>query len=312
MTHRFTAPRRRFIDCPAYAGRIAPGDVVLFGAGHGSPYPASSEMGYDLATHSAEAPEAIRTASIATSTLMSNYDFDQGGPLLDRGQRGLFDAGDLVLDPADGPGNRAAIEGVTRDIARAGGVPILMGGDDSVPIPFLAGLSGRPLHILQVDSHIDWRDVVSGETRGYSSTMRRASEQPHVRSITQVGMRGVGSAGPAEVQAALDWGARLVTVDEALQLGPGGVAGLIPEGGEVLIQIDLDAYDTSVCGAVNAPNPGGFQFRELAAILKAVIAAHPLAGLSVVELVPARDADGNAAAVAARAICNIIGWAVRR
>ena len=107
-----------------------------------------------------------------------------------------------------GPRNRRLIEDATRAIAAAGAVPLLVGGDDSVPIPFLAGLdAGGPLTVLQVDAHIDWRDERRGERLGFSSTMRRASEMAHVERIVQVGMRNYGTARAEEVRVAADWGA---------------------------------------------------------------------------------------------------------
>ena len=299
-----------FLNLPAPA-TLRPGDLVIFGAGHGTPYPSESELGYPLETASATAPDAIRAGATWSSSNIDHHDFDLGGPLLGTGTRSLYDAGDLVLSPQDGAANRQSIQAATASFLGRGAVPILLGGDDSVPIPFLAAFDAGPIDILQIDAHIDWRDSVGGVRDGYSSTMRRASEHPQVRSITQVGMRGVGSARPEEVAAALDWGARLVTVDRALELGPQGIAALIPGDGRLVVQIDLDALDPSVCSAVNAPTPGGFQFRELAAILRRVIAAHGLAGLSVVELTPATDAFGQSAVAAARLICNAIGAAVR-
>lgn len=303
---------RSFINVSPPPALLTPGDFVVFGAGHGSPYPAQTELGYDVATASVTAPQAIRDGATQSSSNINHHDFDLGGPLLGDGSRALHDAGDLQLSATDGAANRVAIEGMTRGIVGQGGVPILLGGDDSVPVPFLAGYDDGPLDILQIDAHIDWRDTVGGERWGYSSTMRRASERRQVRSITQVGMRGVGSARPQEVQVALEWGARLLTVDAARQMGPAGVAALIPQGGRLIVQIDLDALDPSVCGAVNAPTPGGFGFGEVAGLLRHVIGVRGLAGLSVVELVPGRDPHGLSAIVAARLICNAIGAAVRR
>ena len=303
---------RSFINVASPPPHLAPGDFVVFGAGHGSPYPAKTELGYDVATASVTAPQAIRDGATQSSSNIDHFDFDLGGPLLGDGRRALYDAGDLVLSATDGPANRAAIQAMTRAIVGQGGVPVLLGGDDSVPVPFLAGFDQGPVDILQIDAHIDWRDTVGGEKWGYSSTIRRASERAQVRSITQVGMRGVGSARPEEVQTALTWGARLVTVDAARQMGPAGVAALIPKGGRLIVQIDLDALDPSVCGAVNAPTPGGFGFAELAALLRHVIGARGLAGLSVVELVPGRDTHGLSAMAGARLICNAIGAAVQR
>jgi len=292
---------RSFIDVSPPPPLLTAGDFVVFGAGHGSPYPALTELGYDVATASVTGAQAIRDGATQSSSNIGHYDFDLGGPLLGKGGRALYDAGDLDLSATEGAANRAAIAAMTRGIVGQGGVPV----------PCLAGYDEGPLDILQIDAHIDWCDSVGGEKWGYSSTMRRASERGQVRSITQVGMRGVGSARPEEVQVARDWGAQLVTVEVARLIGPTGVAALIPEGGRLIVQIDLDALDPSVCGAVNAPTPGGFAFGEVAGLLRHVIGVRGLAGLSVVELVPGRDLHGLSAIVAARLICNAIGAAVR-
>jgi agmatinase len=313
MPHAFIAPARPFLDVPGWDGGAAPQSLIIFGAGHGTPYPQTNDVPYDTATHSAAAPHAIRNAATQSSSGIDHFDFDLDGPLLADGSWTLRDAGDLALDPQDGPANRAAITAATAAILAAGAVPVLLGGDDSVPVPFLQAYGGmRPIDILQIDAHIDWRDSIGGERMGYSSTMRRASEHLAVRSITQVGMRGVGSARPQEVAAARAWGARIVTVAEARDAGPGGIAALIPAGGRLVVQVDCDAFDPSVCGAVNAPTPGGFGFDELAAILRAAVMRHGLAGLSIVELVPARDPLGLSATAAARLVCNVIGAAARR
>ena len=65
----------------------------------------------------------------------------------------------------------------------AGAVSVLLGGDDSVPIPMLEAFEGRgPITILQIDAHIDWRDKRRGEPMGISSTMRRASADAAISS----------------------------------------------------------------------------------------------------------------------------------
>ena len=168
-----------------------------------------------------------------------------------------------------------------------------------------------PIDILQIDAHIDWRDSIDGEAKGYSSTMIRASENKFVRSITQIGMRGVGSAREQEVAKAQEWGAKLITVRQVREMGVAGVVDLIPAGGNLVIQIDCDAFDTSVCPAVNAPTPGGFQFEELSQIVLNAIAARNTVGFSIVELAPALDHNKISANVAARITCNAIGAIAR-
>lgn len=307
----FTRPERSFLDQPiAGLDGLRVGDAVLFGAGYGTPYPPKGEVGYTLGTASSDAPMAVRAAVNQSSTDITHYDFDLGGPLLPPGTR-LVDLGDLD-GGADGTANRALIERTTLAVLAAGAFPVMVGGDDSVPVPFLRAFAGEgPVDLLQIDAHIDWRDTLGGVRDGYSSTMRRASELPFVRSITQVGMRGVGSARSEEVEAARAWGARLVTVREARAMGMAALAQSLPEGGRLVIQVDADAFDPSVCPAVNAPTPGGFRFEEVADLIAAAIHRKGLAGFSVVELVPGQDPHGLSANVVARLICNAIGCALR-
>ena len=90
-----------------------------------------------------------------------------------------------------------------RTILEIGAVPIVLVGDDSIPIPFFRAYQDYgQCTVIQVDAHIDWRHEVNGITEGPGSTMRRASEMPWIDRLIQVGMRGVGSARTEEVEAA--------------------------------------------------------------------------------------------------------------
>ena len=302
-------PTRTFLEQSAVEFEdIAEGDIAIIGAAYGTPYPTEAEVAYELVTGSEHAPDAIRTAACESSSNIDHYDFDLGGPLLADGGTRLVDCGDLILEPEDAVGNRSAILKATSVILERKAAPFLLGGDDSVPIPFLRAFADNgPVDILQLDAHIDWRDSIGAIRDGYSSTIRRASECGFVRSITQIGMRGVGSARNQEVSDALAWGARLITVNEARSIGTEEIIAAIPQGGNLVIQIDCDVFDTSICPAVNAPTPGGFRFEEVSNIVQKAIAARGLAGFSIVELAPKFDVNQISATVAARITCNAIG-----
>jgi arginase family enzyme len=140
--------------------------AVIFGAGHGSTYPGKDSSGYALAA------DAIRAASQGDAALVEHWDFDLGGPLFDSKPVCCIDAGDIPTIMRDNAGDRARIEAKTREVQALPAVPILLGGDDSVPIPFNASFVDHgPVWILQIDAHIDWRDVLHGERYGYSSAM---------------------------------------------------------------------------------------------------------------------------------------------
>ena len=137
----------RFLGLP---DRLADGRMpcaVIFGAGHGSTYPGKDSSGYALAA------DAIRAASQDDAALVEHWDFDLGGPLFDGKPVCCIDAGDLPTAMHDNAGNRARIEAKTREVLALPAVPILLGGDDSVPIPFIASFADHgPVWILQIDA----------------------------------------------------------------------------------------------------------------------------------------------------------------
>lgn len=276
--------------------------VALFGAPHGTPYPSIDNRPHETA------PDAIRNALQLEREWVDHWDFDFGGTLLNGGKLSVFDVGNLVTTSQDGAGNRRLIEATTRELLKRKARPFVIGGDDSVPIPYLSAFKeSGPITILQVDAHIDWRDDRYGEKLGFSSTMRRASEMPHVERIVQVGIRAVGSARSGEVETARTWGARIVTSRDVQSSGVEAVLDLIPSGARCVIAMDCDALDAAIMPAVMAPNPGGLTYWQVVGLVAGVCRKAELAGFSVVEFVPAKDPSGIAALTVARILCNAIG-----
>jgi agmatinase len=300
-------PRSRtFLGIPAKTVPEA-GSAAIFGAVHGTPYGGSAV--HDGAE---SGPDAVRRAITEASVHIDHWDFDFDGPLLNDGVLKALDLGDVATSPDDAAQNRRNIEAVTRAVRAAGAVPLLIGGDDSVAIPFMRALGdAEPLHILQIDAHIDWRDDINGERLGYSSTMRRASELSSVASMTQVGIRAVGSARRAEVETAKAWGSRLVTVAEARRLGMAAVVDTIPRDGSLLIHIDCDAMDPGICPGVNALSPGGFAFHEMTELIAAAMRGRKLAGFSIVEFQPNADVNDMSAVIVGRLVSHVLGHLAR-
>lgn len=281
--------------------------AVIFGAGHGSTYEGRDSSGH------AQAPDAIRAASMEDAELVDHWDFDLGGPLFDGGPVSCVDAGNLPVTLRGGEANRVLIEERTRAILAAGSVPILLGGDDSVPIPFIAGFAGQgPVWILQIDAHIDWRDEVHGSRYGYSSPMRRASEMPHVAGMVQVGLRSVGSARREEIEAARAYGSHFVTARQVHAEGADAALRVIPENANVVITLDCDGLDPGIMPGVAARTPGGLSYTQTIDLISGVGRRARIAGFDLVELYPPADVDGLSALTAARLVVNAIGAIVRQ
>ena len=260
--------------------------IAIIGASEASPY----ELG--VPSHSADAPTVLREASEEFVGSLGQFDFDLDATMFPDtdDHRGMVDCGDIATDAADAAGNCRRIEEAIRTILAAGAVPILLGGDDSVPIPMLRAFEGHgPLTILQIDAHVDWGDVIQGNPVGYGSTMRRAAEFPWVTGMVQVGIRGLGSGGAWQHDDARGWGSTLITSYRLHAEGLDAALRHIPEGGRCFISIDVDGLDPAVVPAVAMPTPGGLTYEDVISLIRGAAAKATIAGLALVEYVPARD-----------------------
>ena len=278
--------------------------AALLGIAEASPYTPGEP------SHSAGAPAALRRASALYATQVGQYDFDLEADFLkqDRDAPRLVDCGDLPTDPGTPEANRARITAAIRGMLDAGVVPVVVGGDDSVPIPVFAAYEGHgPLTILQVDAHVDWGDVIKGNPYGYGSPMRRAAELPWIAGMVQVGIRGLGSGTADQIVEARGWGSRIVTDPALRRHGMAPVVAMIPEGGDVIVTIDCDGLDPVAMPAVAMPTPGGPDYGDMLDLLRGVAARARIRGVCLVEFVPQKDVGEIGALTAARLLCTVLG-----
>src|SRR5262249_9128443 len=171
-----STPSETFAGLPP-ATEMKAGQIAVLGAAHATPYDKGKP------SHSADAPVALRAALTGYGRLPEHYDFDIDGFR----PNNAVDCGDVPGDPEDPSGNRDAITAAVRGVLDAGAIPVVLGGDDSVPIPMFRAFEGRgPLTVVQIDAHLDWRDEVRGERYGWTSPMPRAAAMPGTPAIGQV------------------------------------------------------------------------------------------------------------------------------
>ncbi len=295
-----------FMGLPAATPETASGSAAILGATTATPYAS-------VGAYCRSGPAAIRAGAAPYSANLLHMDFDLGGPIFPAGVVTATDCGDVTIDEADAAGNRERIRAATGALLDRGVVPISLGGDDSVPYPQLLAYEGRrPLTILQLDAHIDWREEVQGERYGLSSTMRLAAAMPHVEKIIQVGARAIGSARPSDHADALAAGVTFVTARDLHANGVGPVLDLIPRGAEVFVALDVDALDPSVMPAVIGPAPGGLTYTQTVELIAGAAGRGRIAGANVVEFVAERDPNGLAALTAARIVTVLLGLIARQ
>jgi len=285
-------------------------DIAILGIPFGNPY-AVSEMANDQS----RAPDAIRQFLSMSDIKYSrnHYDFDLQGPLLDGRDIKVVDCGNVTADMHDHKQHFLRAEQVARIIFQQNATLIALGGDHGVPIPITRALEvfGQNITLVQVDAHLDWRHEIHGETEGYSSPIRRASELPWIDNIIQIGLRGIGSARTAEVDDAIAYGAKLIDAYEMHAIGIDAVLDQIPDGGPYYLTIDADGLDPTIMPAVMAQTPGGLSWIQIRALIHGLVQKGRVLGMDLVEIAPSQDVEKTTLFHAERLLCNFIGACVR-
>jgi agmatinase len=301
------APHTFLYSEPAWNDDTLDADIAILGMPYGDAYTFA-----EIVNDQTNGPAALRLASDRILRGLDRYDFDIGGPLYDGRPIRTIDCGDVRAWPGDPAGHYRRAEAIVRKILAAGALPIILGGDHGIPIPVLRAYDDQgPITLIQIDQHIDWRDHVNGVREGYSSPIRRASEMAHVGEIFQIGLRATGSARPEEVEAALAYGAHLITAYELHDAGMDAILARIPDGGRYYLTIDLDGMDPSVAPAVAGPCPGGVTFPQARQLIHGLVRKGRVVGMDLVEITPKWDLHQITCITAGRLAVNLIGMAVR-
>ncbi|HVL59185.1 MAG TPA: arginase family protein [Burkholderiaceae bacterium] len=276
---------------------------AVLGVPQGIPYAMPPPAGGPL-----DSPRAIRERARRFGRMIGHHDFDLGAALDSRGPLRLVDCGDVAPDAQQIGACAARATDAVAAIVRAGAVPIVLGGDDSVTALAIRGFRGEPpMSVLQIDAHIDYRDEVGGVRDGYSSPMRRAAEMPWVRRIVHCGIRGVGSARSADVRDTLERGNAIVTAREIRRSGVQRVLDEFEPAERCYVAFDCDGVDPSVMPGTSAPLPGGLAFDEAADLLVGLARRGRLVGISFAEHYPSLDVNGITALAIVRLIVNVLG-----
>ena len=285
-------------------------EVAILGIPYGMPYQAA-----EMANDQSRAPDALRQASGMSHYTRNHFDWDLGGPLLAGQPVRVVDCGNVTADMSDHREHYRRAEAAAGKILAAGASLITLGGDHGVPIPVMRALralgAAKPITLVHVDAHLDWRHEVNGETEGYSSPIRRASEMAWFGEIVQIGMRGIGSAREGEVADARAYGADIITAYELHEVGMAAVLARIPDGGPYYLTIDADGLDPTIMPAVLAPTPGGVTWLQIRELIHGLVQKGRVLGMDLVEIAPSHDLGRMTLVHAERLICNFIGATVR-
>ena len=276
-------------------------DVAVMGA----PF----DFGSQFRTGSRMGPRGIREASTLFSFGHAGaYDFEDDITYLPSDSTRIVDIGDADIIHTDTIKSHANIKFGVQKILAAKAIPVVMGGDHSINIPCIDAFENEdPIHVIQIDAHLDFVDERHGVRYGHGNPMRRASEKKYVSGLTQIGIRNVSSTAKDGYIDAREKGSKIFSVRHLRQMGINKILNEIPKNKRYYLTIDIDAFDPSIASGTGTPSHGGFYYYEVLELIDGIIKQGSVVGLDLVEVAPDYDLTNSTSTLAAQLLMNTIG-----
>ena len=218
----------------------------------------------------------------------------------------IVDTGDADVLPTNVGGTFDNVTAMTRQILDRGALPVVVGGDHAITFPVVRAYTG-PLHVVHFDAHLDYAPFIHGLEYTNSHAFRHINRMPHVRSLTQVGIRSLRNT-RVMLEDSLADGNRVVTMEEFRDLSPQGLIESLPRDARCYVSVDVDVLDMPLVPGCVSAEPDGLSYPELRDTLRALCEHTEIVGFDLVEVNPQLDVGtGITAYLAAHTIVEFLG-----
>jgi arginase len=201
---------------------------------------------------------------------------------------------------------------------RGGRLPIVLGGDHSIAMGTLAGLTkarGTPPGLVWIDAHADINSPESsssGNVHGMPLWFALKNGYALSGQTVQIGLRDVD---PGEKRMLREMGVRAFTMTDVDKLGMMrvmeetlAIAG--SEGRPIHVSFDMDGIDPSEAPGTGTPVKGGLSYREAHLVMEMLHDSGQLGSIEMVEINPILDYRNQTAALAVGLICSGLGKSI--
>ncbi len=209
----------------------------------------------------------------------------------------------------------AELANIVETALREGGFPLVLGGDHSIAIGTLAGVTrarGTPPGLLWIDAHGDINTPLtspSGNVHGMPVSIAIDDRNVDLARTVLIGLRDVDAG---ERQRIRELGVRAFSMSEIDRRGMESVmeeaiaiAGSGPRS--VHVSFDMDGIDPREAPGVGTAVPGGLTYREAHLALEMVADAGAIGSLEVTETNPILDEHNRTAELAVELIFSALG-----
>src|SRR5688572_15983273 len=211
-----------------------------------------------------------------------------------------------------------------KEIATAGQMPIVLGGDHSIAMGTLAGLHAAHGQggVLWVDAHGDLNrpeTSPSGNVHGMPLAAALGAcgfqldgfDGPPWVDASRAALVGIRSLDPGEKELVKDLGLAVFTMAD---LDRRGVPEVMREAidvvrgpGFVHLSLDVDVCDPEIAPGVGTPVRGGLSYREAHLAMELIAEAGILTSLEVVEVNPILDHADETGILAVELVASALG-----
>jgi agmatinase len=308
-------PDITFLGIPAIdlenAEELAAADIVILGAPFdgGTSYRAGARLG----------PSAIRGTDYLPH--------DGSRPSLAMRVDGLqdlkvVDAGDVEMYSGEVEKSCATLESAITQIASAGAIPLVLGGDHTITWPNVTGVARAvgwgKVAVIHFDAHADTGDITFGSLIGHGQPMRRLIESGAARGdrFFQIGLRGYWPE-PETLGWMAEQKMRSYEMTEIVHRGldiclDEALTAALSDCDGVFLSIDIDVADPAHAPGTGTPEPGGLSARQLLDAVRRISYEVPIVGMDVVEVSPAYDHADITVLLANRVVLEAVSGIARR
>ncbi len=201
---------------------------------------------------------------------------------------------------------------------RTGGLPIVLGGDHSIAMGTLAGLTrahAAPPGLVWIDAHSDINNPQSspsGNVHGMQLWFALKNGYARAETTVQIGLRDVDEV---EKRLLRESGVRAFSMTDVDKMGVTRIMeealAIVGSGRRPIhVSFDMDAIDPSEAPGTGTPVKGGLSFREAHLAMEMLYESGQLQSIEMVEINPILDTRNQTAALAVGLICSALGKSI--
>jgi len=275
-------------------------------------------------------PSAFRLADIHQRVRELGYDVDDAGDI-DVSIQETRDAGDPRMKYlAEIRETCESLRDTVEGILAKGSVPVVMGGDHSIAMGTIAGLSrfhrrrGEKIGLIWFDAHGDMNTPETSPSgnihgmplaavMGYGETtlvnLGGAAPMVDPANAAVVGLRDVDVAERVVIKKSgigaytmrdIDERGMRAVMEQAIARASAGTAG-------IHVSFDLDGMDPDYAPGVGTPSPGGFSYREAHLAMEMLADTTRVISAELVEANPILDQRNGTAVLGVGLLASLLG-----